>query len=161
MAKRSTRKPAIAVLFTSGLFVAACGGAAPEAKSPAQAAPVSNTDQPPSGAGASGAQPSAMPDSAPSVPVSTESNDPTGWSRDAELRGARRDLQLATRELDSSLGDCANVCRALSSLERATAHLCALASGDSDHNACDDAKTRVTHARAQIKASCGTCPSGT
>jgi hypothetical protein len=78
----------------------------------------------------------------------------------AELRSARHDLDTARRDLEASQGDCANVCRALSSLERVTAHFCALASSNSDRSACEDAKARVYKARARIKESCGTCANG-
>jgi hypothetical protein len=77
----------------------------------------------------------------------------------AALRDARSDLARAAKEVEASLGDCAAACRALSSMERATGHLCTL-SGDTDRQSCDDAKAQVLAARARIRAACGSCPDG-
>jgi hypothetical protein len=141
--------------FLSAL--AACGGAAEPAKSPS-AAPSQGGEAAP----ADVSQPSTAPQSIESAPPSQPSTGgaASSSSREIEWRNARGDLQSAQRELDASMGDCSNACRALTSLERATAHLCELASTSSDRGACDDAKTRVIRARAQIKASCGTCSNG-
>ncbi|MGH7283893.1 MAG: hypothetical protein ACRELY_20395 [Polyangiaceae bacterium] len=140
------------------LFLAACGGAAEPAKSPA---PASEMAPSAGGAPADMAQPESVQSapSQPPPPSATGSSTASG-TREIELRNARRDLQSASRDLDASLGDCSNACRALVSLERATAHLCELADSSSDHSACDDAKARVLRARAQIKASCGACSNG-
>src|SRR5450755_4598973 len=109
MAKKTRLKPACGALFAFALSVAACGGAAPSAKSP-EAAPAPESASPASES-TGGAQPTAAPESAPTSAGSA--SDSNTSSREAELRGARRDVQLATRDLDSSMGDCANVCRAL------------------------------------------------
>ncbi len=163
---RSLPTQGIASLVLLALGVAACGGATPAASSPASQAAPPGAMQPEAEPDSAGQKTAPSPTNEAPVAPSTQSAAPTasgGSSSDslqAEMRNARRDVQLATRDLDASMGDCANVCRALSSLERATAHLCALASGDSDKSACDDAKSRVQHAQAQIKASCGTCANG-
>ena len=156
--RRALHRIAATSLFA--FFLAACGGAAPEpAKSPASA-----PEMAPSAGGAPSSdlsQPAPVESTPPSQPAppSTAGTSASG-SREIELRNARRDLQSATRDLDASLGDCSNACRALVSLERATAHLCELADSSSDRTSCDDAKARVIRARAQIKASCGTCSNG-
>ena len=58
-----------------------------------------------------------------------------------------------------SSGDpCANACRALASMERATSHLCSLA-GDADAR-CEGARTRVKNAGARVHAECPACTGG-
>jgi hypothetical protein len=53
---------------------------------------------------------------------------------------------------------CANACRALASMERATTHLCSLA-GDADPR-CEGARTRVKNAGARVHAECPACSGG-
>ena len=157
----ASRRPRIAYRIAASTlvacFLAACGGAAPEpAKSPASAPEMAPSA---GGAPADASQPASV-ETNPSQPAPPSTAGGTSGSREIDLRNARRDLQSATRDLDASLGDCSNACRALVSLERATAHLCELADSSSDRSSCDDAKARVVRARAQIKASCGTCSNG-
>jgi len=73
-----------------------------------------------------------------------------------DLSFARSDLASALRQLQSSAGDCTTACRALGSMERATAHLCALSSSSD----CQDAKSKVLSGRDRVRASCGECPGG-
>lgn len=55
-----------------------------------------------------------------------------------------------------SQGDaCSTACSALSSMERATSHLCRLA-GESDRR-CEEAKARVQIATSRVRASCPAC----
>lgn len=157
--RRRNVAPRVVASALVALFLAACGGAAEPAKSPTPA-----SEMAPSTGGAAPAdvaQPESVQASPPMQPAppSTSGTSASG-SREIELRNARRDLQSATRDLDASLGDCSNACRALVSLEHATAHLCELADSSSDRSSCDDAKARVLRARAQIKASCGACSNG-
>lgn len=81
--------------------------------------------------------------------------------REAALRTARSELDTASRELDLATGECGSACRALASMERATGHICTLASDESDRRRCEDAKAKVARARDRIRSSCGTCPDGT
>lgn len=81
--------------------------------------------------------------------------------REAALRTARSELDIASRELDLATGECGSACRALASMERATGHICNLASDESDRRRCEDAKAKVARARDRIRSSCGTCPDGT
>ena len=53
---------------------------------------------------------------------------------------------------------CANACRALASMERATTHLCSLA-GDADAR-CEGARTRVKNASTRVHAECPACAGG-
>jgi len=156
-----------AFALAAGVLGAACGGGA--AKAPASA--------PGSGGAAPAEAPANAPYANPPPPVpppgtSTSSPAPageeslsvapsqTGRDREAALRSARTDLERAERELQSSASDCAAACRALASMERATGHLCDLASGPSDRTRCEDAKTKVLAARDRIRASCGVCAGG-
>jgi hypothetical protein len=158
MAKKSRSSKAKASAFLLlAIAVAACGGASEKpAASPADeaspaAVPVNQDAQPPA--------PPAMPSTQSASPTSSGGSDSTA-DRKAEMASAATDLDTARRDVETSFGDCANVCRALSSLERVTAHFCALASSNSERDACEDAKRRVYEARARIKESCGTCANG-
>jgi hypothetical protein len=42
-------------------------------------------------------------------------------------------------------------------MERATQHLCTLASDPDDQKRCDDAQHRLAAARERVRSSCGTC----
>ncbi|MFS8071039.1 MAG: hypothetical protein ACMG6S_32120 [Byssovorax sp.] len=55
----------------------------------------------------------------------------------------------------ASADPCATACSALSSMERATKHLCDL-TGDGDAR-CDSARSRVSGATARVTASCPAC----
>jgi hypothetical protein len=78
----------------------------------------------------------------------------------AAMVHARSDLDRAERELRTAAGDCATACRALGSMERATAHLCSLATAPEDRDHCEHAKARVIAARAEVKSTCGSCAGG-
>ena len=95
--------------------------------------------------------PAPAPTSAPS-----DAND----RRARALRAARTEVEQAQRDLEASMSDCANACRALGSMERATGHLCDLATDHDDRRRCEDAKTAVLRAREKIRAACGSCPNG-
>jgi hypothetical protein len=80
--------------------------------------------------------------------------------REAQRAMARAELDRAMAELEASASDCAQACRALASMERATAHLCALADQTDDQRRCDDATKRLREARDRVRTSCGACPGG-
>lgn len=75
----------------------------------------------------------------------------------AAARSAKGELARAEAELASAGADCAAACRALGSMERATAHLCQLAASPEDQRACDDARARLESSRARVKNTCGEC----
>jgi hypothetical protein len=83
-----------------------------------------------------------------------------GRRREAALRTARAEVDQARRDLETSMSDCTAACRALGSMERATGHLCDLATERDDRARCEDAKTAVQRARDRIRASCTSCPGG-
>jgi hypothetical protein len=101
------------------------------------------------------AQPAPGPAPAPTSAPS-DAND----RRVRALRAARTEVDQAQRDLEASMSDCANACRALGSMERATGHLCDLATDRDDRRRCEDAKTAVLRAREKIRAACGSCPNG-
>jgi hypothetical protein len=71
---------------------------------------------------------------------------------------AQKQLDEAQQAFDASTGDCAQMCKALASMQRATDHLCTLAGEDLDgKKRCDEARARVDSAEAKLKASCGGC----
>jgi MYXO-CTERM domain-containing protein len=67
----------------------------------------------------------------------------------------KRDL-LAQIQQDAdalSAQDCAVACKALASMERATARLCEIEPGPT----CDDARAKVEDAKRRVRAACPTC----
>jgi hypothetical protein len=70
---------------------------------------------------------------------------------------ARDEIDRAESKLRASASDCAAACRALASMARAVAHLCALADSPDDRR-CEDAKHRLAGAREQVRRTCGSCP---
>ena len=69
------------------------------------------------------------------------------------IGNARSDFQGSARELELAASDCQAACKALSSLERAANHLCAVAEPDE----CTDARARVDRARRAVTSQCGGC----
>lgn len=106
---------------------------------------------------------SVSPERAPPPETPAPATEPPNSERrrEAALRNARSELEAASRELDLATGECGSACRALASMERATGHICNLASDDGDRRRCEDAKAKVARARDRIRSSCGTCPDGT
>ena len=146
------------------LFIYGCAQSK-EAASP-QSAPASTPAEPnPNGAVMDESTMSREPVSAQSAPNTAPSPAAAPPSsdrrREAALRSARAELDTASRELDLATGECGSACRALASMERATGHMCNLASDESDRRRCEEAKAKVARARDRIRSSCGTCPDGT
>ena len=109
---------------------------------------------------APGSAPALAPGPAPVTTSGTSSTEPPDGERrrQAALRAARTEVELAERDLDAtSSSDCSMACRALASLERAAGHLCDLATEADDRRHCEDAKTKVLRARDKIKSACGVC----
>jgi len=81
-------------------------------------------------------------------------------STTSAFRAAGSDLARALIELQASAGDCRTACRALGSMERATAHLCSLASSSDEQSSCQDARAKVLAGRDRVRTSCGECEGG-
>jgi hypothetical protein len=90
---------------------------------------------------------SPAPPPPPSVATPSEAS-----SRD------ERPSSVASGPTALSSDPCANACRALASMERATTHLCSLA-GDADTR-CEGARSRVKSASARVRAECPACSGG-
>ena len=71
-----------------------------------------------------------------------------------EVKKAQVNVDTAANAFAAAGNDCAQLCKALSSMTNATDHLCELAGDD---KRCSDAKTRLDAARAKVKSTCGTC----
>jgi hypothetical protein len=149
---------ALTALMTLPLTM--CGAAAPMEKAPA-ATPAGAPAAPPPGE-ALPAQTQGYP-AQPGYPQPAPEAAPSGGAADqgslAQRRAAARaELERAQSDLDAAATDCAAACRALSSMERATQHLCTLVSDPDDQKRCDDAQHRLATARERVRSSCGACP---
>lgn len=71
------------------------------------------------------------------------------------MQREERPSSVAAGPMALSSDPCANACRALASMERATTHLCSLA-GDADTR-CEGARSRVKSATARVLAECPAC----
>jgi hypothetical protein len=155
-------------LVVLALAVVASGCAARAEVAPPPAVVVTPAPESPADAAGSlggGAAPPPPPAAAPS-PAAVPQPVTDSLERGASLSTVRKsgrdksDLATAESQLEASAGDCATACRALGSMERATAHLCQMARGSSDVQECQDAKLKVVSGRDRVRASCGDCPGG-
>lgn len=147
---RSTVVLGVSVLL---VVLAACGGNAPPPSAPASQGVPASTAASPSDSNQDGVTESV--DGTPRANVVRPSSDDVRAIRTR----ARAELDRAERELDASSGDCAAACRALSSMERATRHLCDLAAASpEDSPRCDDARHKVHVAEERVRSTCGACP---
>ena len=121
------------VAAVSFIFAAGCGGATSEAKAP----PIpSSTVSPALGA----------PKNAPMLESST-------------IGRAQADFDEASRGVELSGNDCAQLCKALSSMSRAAERLCELAKdgGEDGQRRCTDARVRLEVARTRVRDKCPGC----
>jgi hypothetical protein len=95
----------------------------------------------------------APPPAAPSLPPS-----PSAAPQPEASPREERPSSVASGPTALSSDPCANACRALASMERATTHLCSLA-GDADAR-CEGARGRVKSASARVHAECPACAGG-
>lgn len=179
------RRPLSIAALIAALALAACGGSAPSPNSPAEeplpASPEGTLDildrseyelrlalgEPVSRAFEAPQKSGVAPESTPVAqpPVTTEAPPPSPPSppspttqaedqkRPAQAQGA--DASAPSASALPTSDPCRNACRALASMERATAHLCTLA-GSTDTR-CEDARSRVQSARARVHAQCPAC----
>jgi len=136
-----------------------CGAAAPAEKAPP--ATPAGAPAPPAEAGPAqsaypqGGYPAQPGYAAP--PPSAATGAPDQGDLAQRRAAARAELQRAQSDLEAAATDCAAACRALSSMERATQHLCTLVADPDDQKRCDDAQHRLAAARERVRSSCGTC----
>jgi hypothetical protein len=131
-----------------------CGGAMP-----AEKAPPATPNAAPAAGGASPGYPQRAYPSQPgyAAPPPAPSAAPDQGELAQRRSAARAELERAQSDLEAAATDCAAACRALSSMERATQHLCTLAADPDDQRRCDDAQHRLAAARERVRSSCGTC----
>ena len=70
---------------------------------------------------------------------------------------ARSEIKQAEIELTQAGSDCSRACKALASMERATAHLCSVVSTPDDQHSCDDARQKLQSSRDRVRSTCGEC----
>lgn len=117
-----------AAVALSLLFVGACGG----------------------GAATGGAKaPAESPSMAPATDTKAEPA--------LDYGAARAKFDEAESAFAAAGNDCAQLCRALSSMTRATERLCELAKENGDDKRCTEATGKLESARAKVKSSCGGC----
>jgi hypothetical protein len=100
------------------------------------------------------AQPRAAAPAPPiaEAPGAADPHSPAGRAR-VRLSEARRELEIAMSERD-----CARVCRALESMERAAQQVCELARSPEERSECASATQQVDKARGKVQSACGECP---
>ena len=124
--------------------------ASPAPPPPAETAPVAAPQAPRA----------TSPSDAPPRPAPPPSMAPAPSEAKASMLSvakARGELEVALRSLDGRPGTCASACRALASMERATAHLCETARERDERRACEEATRTLKAADARVRSSCGTC----
>jgi hypothetical protein len=140
-------------IMTAGL-ASACGGPQKSANAPAGAPREESVPGATTPTTLSAPTSTAYGTGAP-VPPSTA---PQFAPRPADV--AWSNLVQGEQQLDAAASDCANACRALGSMDRATGQLCSASGASEDQARCDDAKGRLLRARDRVRGSCGGCPGG-
>jgi hypothetical protein len=107
------------------------------------------------GAAPAAATPSRDEAAAPPAPVVS----PSTQEAPATMAGqVAADLRRAEHEI--AAGDCPTACRALGSMERAVAFLCAVNQSADEVDRCANARRHLASARRRIRTTCGGCPGG-
>jgi hypothetical protein len=108
------------------------------------------------GAATTAPRPSPLsPSAAPPPPPASPAPSPSATAQPEAAGRDDRPSSVASGPTALSSDPCANACRALASMERATTHLCSLA-GDTDAR-CEGARGRVKSASARVHAECPAC----
>lgn len=130
------------VLACAGLALIGCGGAKPAM------APSGGTEAPPS----------THTEAVPNEPGADKAVVPVSPAQ-ADAATAQASFDEASSAFSAAGSDCASMCKALASMQRATDRLCELAKdgGDLDQKRCTDARTAVTDAGTKVKSTCGGC----
>lgn len=161
LAPKLDAAPALVAALVAALVLAGCAEAPPPMTSAGAAA-----QPPPSLFGPSGSGTSPVDDEMVAIGKSEVEIDRLlpGPSKEQARKGApppdaQRADKGSAREgpaAPQSDGDpCATACRALASMQRSAAHLCALA-GEGDGR-CEDARGRVRGASARVRTACPSC----
>ncbi len=70
---------------------------------------------------------------------------------------AKSEIKQAEIELTQAGSDCTRACKALASMERATAHLCSVVITPDEQQSCDDARQKLQSSRDRVRTTCGEC----
>lgn len=76
---------------------------------------------------------------------------------DVKVKDAETSLAEAETAFAAAGNDCAQLCKALTSMNNATERLCELAKESGDDQRCTDAKAKLDAARTKVKSTCGSC----
>jgi len=76
---------------------------------------------------------------------------------DVRAGKAQASFDEANNAFTAAGSDCAQLCKALGSMTRATERLCELSKESGDDKKCTDATSRLETARAKVKSTCGGC----
>ena len=79
---------------------------------------------------------------------------------ETQIAGAMFVLENEARMLQGTLSTCDAACRSLASMERAVKVVCGLVQGE-ERGRCEDARRRLTEARARVREACRSCADGT
>jgi len=79
---------------------------------------------------------------------------------DRRVRGLIEDFVVAEAALLASGASCFEACRALRSMQRATARLCELAGDQREQQRCELAEARYRAARERVRSVCSVCQGG-
>jgi hypothetical protein len=92
-------------------------------------------------------------DVAPSTQAQPADAPPSAATRDR----AKSEIKHAEIELTQAGNDCTRACKALASMERATAHLCTVVSTPDEQQSCEDARQKLQSSRDRVRTTCGEC----
>lgn len=137
--------------------------AAPESKAqPGYGPSEPKAGAPPADAADERARPRAGPHRYAAPPPGTRAAPSTAAETmiSPSLRTLQEDFDVAETALLNAGSDCSGACRALRSMQRAAARLCAIASTEEDRNRCREAEARVRSARERVRSACGYCQGG-
>ena len=141
----------LACLAIAASSMIACGGApGAAAKSPSNAnTPSANDTTTTSGSGGAGV----------GAQIPGGEKEPDGDGMIDDVAHAQLKFEDSHKAFTAASGDCASMCKALSSMQRAADHLCGLTKdgADSEKKRCDDAQAKVDGAKERVKSTCGGC----
>ena len=158
--KNSKRSWSAGVIAAAMLV--ACGGAQKDASTPSANSPSSmpaNADQASHGSPGAPVYPAAPSAMQPGPPAGSSAEP---FPSQAKVQMSRvANMDEAFRRIERAGNDCAEACRALTSMDHACGELCAAATGSDERSLCTRSTERVRKARETVKRACGSCPSGT
>jgi hypothetical protein len=156
MMRRCTIALGVCLLLLSG---ASCRSERPAKSAPAAPAAEQPFESDAAGRGQGYEQsPAESPESSygPNAPTSVH----PATEPKADVDRLFEDLTVAESIILAKGYACADACRALRSMERSAARLCAIAQSDREVDRCRDAEERVRDAKRRVRTACVSCPGG-